>query len=67
MENLNDLIWTDEIDNENGDISTQGTEMHKACMIAFCGGGSSDPIIEWGTMTQFACGRTGGSHSAPCH
>lgn len=36
MENLNDLIQTDEEDNENGDISTQGTEMHKACMVAFC-------------------------------
>lgn len=41
MENLNDLIWTDEGSNESGDVSTQGTEMYKACMVAFCANNSA--------------------------
>lgn len=36
METLNDLIWTDE-DNDNG-INTQSVEMYKICMYAFCEG-----------------------------
>ena len=39
MENFNDLIWTDE--DENNEASTQGREMQRVCMIAFCGGGIS--------------------------
>lgn len=39
MENLNDLIWTDEDADTNSEISTQGIEMTRVCMIAFCGGG----------------------------
>ena len=41
MENLNDLIWTDEDSNQNGETSTQGTEMHKVCMVAFCANNSA--------------------------
>ena len=41
MENLNDLIWTDEDADKNSEISTQGSEMTRVCMIAFCGGGIS--------------------------
>lgn len=37
MENLNDLIWTDEDGDENSGVSTQGSEMARICMIAFCG------------------------------
>ena len=41
MENLNDLIWTDEDSDESSDVSTQGTEMYKACMVAFCADNSA--------------------------
>ena len=37
MENLNDLIWTDEEDDGNNEIQPQNDNMHKACMVAFCG------------------------------
>ena len=37
MENLNDLIWTDEEDGDNNDIQPQNELMYKKCMIAFCG------------------------------
>ena len=37
MENLNDLIWTDEEDSGNNNIRPQEHEpMHEKCMIAFC-------------------------------
>ncbi len=41
MENLNDLIWTDE--DENNEVSTQGSEMYRVCMIAFCTNNSATP------------------------
>jgi len=34
MENLNDLIWTDE--DENSTQSLEGPPMAKLCMVAFC-------------------------------
>lgn len=37
MENLNDLIWTDEEDNKDGDVCAPAVEMHTVCMVAFCG------------------------------
>lgn len=37
MENLNDLIWTDEEGNDDNDIQPQNESMHQKCMIAFCG------------------------------
>lgn len=40
MENLNDLIWTDEEDGDNNDIQPQNELMYKKCMTAFCGAGN---------------------------
>ncbi len=34
MENLNDLIWTDE--EGDGDINPMNANMRPICMIAFC-------------------------------
>lgn len=48
MENLNDLIWTDEDGDENSAVSTQGSEMTRVCMIAFCGIGVA--VILQGTF-----------------
>ncbi|MDE5803147.1 MAG: hypothetical protein K2I22_09565 [Lachnospiraceae bacterium] len=39
MENLNDLIWTDEEDSDNN-IQPQHDPMKETCMIAFCTAGS---------------------------
>ena len=69
MENLNDLIWTDEDVNESDDASTQGSEMYKVCMIAFCdsivrSGGGTTP--SGGAVGGFACGGPKYSHTGPC-
>lgn len=59
MENLNDLIWTDETGNENGGADSQGSNMHNICMIAFCGvvRGSSDGGSYDTAASDFACSR----------
>ena len=37
MENLNDLIWTDEENSDNNNIQPQEhNPMKETCMIAFC-------------------------------
>ena len=37
MENLNDLIWTDEENSDNNNIQLQEhNPMKETCMIAFC-------------------------------
>ena len=47
MENLNDLIWTDEDDDDS--VNTLGVNMRQICMIAFCqsivGGGKSTVLV----------------------
>ena len=58
MENLNDLIWTDEDVNESDDAGTQGSEMYKVCMVAFCGD-SAGP-------SGFACGHEWVYRTAAC-
>ena len=41
MENLNDLIWTDEEDSGNSNIQPQEHDpMKETCMIAFCTDGT---------------------------
>ena len=41
MDNLNDLIWTNEDNDEDGEVSTPTVEMRTICMVAFCGNGYS--------------------------
>lgn len=60
MENLNDLIWTDEDSNENDDARTQDSGMHEVCMIAFCGG------MDSAGPSGFACGREWTYKTAAC-
>jgi hypothetical protein len=37
MENLNNLIWTDEDDDNGNDIQLQGEgDMKERCIVAFC-------------------------------
>ncbi len=37
MENLNNLIWTDEDDDNGNDIQLQGEgDMKERCLVAFC-------------------------------
>lgn len=36
MENLNNLIWTDEDVNNGADIQSENGDMRERCMIAFC-------------------------------
>ena len=56
MENLNDLIWTDEDSNEDGEVSAPAVEMHTICMIAFCGNGySGAPCGHVSTYRTAAC------------
>ncbi len=60
MENLNDLIWTD----ENDEADTQDAGMHEVCMIAFC-----DHSISVGGDTAgnfYACGPDSPYRSIPC-
>lgn len=62
MENLNDLIWTDEDDN-NG-ISTQNIKdrpMMEICMVCLCKIDSSNVSIGMGS--NFACINQGGPFS----
>lgn len=36
MDNLNDLIWTDEDGNDDNSTQPQNERMYQKCMIAFC-------------------------------
>lgn len=58
MENLNDLIWTDEDDDDS--VSTFGVNMRQICMIAFCqgivgGGGKTPPPGAQPVGEGYAC------------
>ena len=71
MENLNDLIWTDEDSNENGESGTMGTEMYKVCLVAFCdsivrGGSTGSNGPSESASNNFSCGGSKYSHSGPC-
>lgn len=61
MENLNNLIWTDEDDNNGNGIQPHGTPMEEACLVAFCktstpGGGPGGIPGGIGTSgTSIAC------------
>lgn len=65
MENLNDLIWSDEEDSDN--IQPQNERMHEICMIAFCGvvrGGGSGGGDTAGNV--YACIQDGAKRSGTC-
>ncbi len=57
MENLNDLIWTDEDDDDS--VNTLGVNMRQICMIAFCqsivGGGKNPPPGAQPVGEGYAC------------
>lgn len=57
MENLNDLIWADEDDDDT--VSTLGVNMRQICMIAFCqsvvGGGKNPPPGAQPVGEGYAC------------
>ncbi len=60
MENLNDLIWTDENSNEKDKINPQGDNMHQICMTAFCGNNFSGTpygscTVCGGDLRLFSC------------
>lgn len=68
MENLNDLIWTNEEDDSN--VSSMGVNMREICMYAFCQGvvghgGGNNPDVP-SLMSGFACGTAKYSHTGPC-
>ena len=53
MENLNNLIWTDEDDNNGNGIQPQEMPMQEKCLVAFC-------LITAGTL--YACRVDAPSH-----
>ena len=56
MENLNDLIWTDEEDSGNNNIQPQGhNPMFESCMIAFCTAGSVYACKQDWTLRTLVC------------
>ena len=66
MQNLNDLIWSDEEDSDN--IQPQNERMHEICMIAFCGvvrGGGSGGGYDT-AASDFACSRDWSTGPNPC-
>lgn len=56
MENLNDLIWTDEEDSGNNNIQPQEHDpMKETCMIAFCTAGSFPGCKRDRTLGMSSC------------
>lgn len=55
MENLNDLIWTDEENSDNNDIQPQNESMYKVCMVAFCGAGNFFGCVNDRPMRTLSC------------